>query len=56
MKAEYVSPKIEFVEFGASDMMTPSDPSCLGHCPNYSCDNYEEGIGCKYNPAWCPED
>lgn len=56
MKLEYKSPKVECVEFGSKDVLTPSDPDCRAYCPNYGCDNYEEGFGCQHNPAWCPDD
>lgn len=56
MKLRYVSPKVEYIEFGSKDVLTPSDPGCLGDCPEYECPSYEEGIGCKYNQAWCPND
>lgn len=56
MKSNYVAPAVECIEFGSKDVLTPSDPSCLSHCPQYTCDNYEEGIGCQHNPAWCSDD
>ena len=56
MKKEYVAPEVSLVVFGERDVLTPDDSSCLGDCPEYECPSYEEGIGCKYNEAWCPED